>query len=106
MTSFSANGEKTIELCHEFVKQHSASQAITGAREVRIIALPEPRLHPLAHCSGTAHGIAPIPKGAAVGLSDIALDFAYLIQVRKWHSVAMNGMFAIRRTNEKNAGHR
>src|SRR5579863_6036277 len=106
VASFRANGEKAIVLCHEFVKEHATGQAIAGAGQMRIIALPEPGLYPLPDGSGPAHGRPPVPEGAAVGFSHVALDLDHLVQVWKGHAMAANGMLAIRRTNQKNAGHR
>ena len=105
MTSFGANGEKAVVLRHQFVEEHAAGHAITGAGKVRVVALPQPRLHPLTHRSGAAHGGAPIPKGAAVGLSDIALDLDHLVQVWKRQATAAKAILAIGRTDEENAGH-
>src|SRR5690349_8409829 len=62
--SLHAHGEKLVVLSHQFVEQHAADQAISGAGEVHVVALAEPGLHPLANRSRAAHARAPIPKCA------------------------------------------
>src|SRR5665213_828810 len=103
--SFGADGEKSVVLLHYFFEEHIARGAIAGPGQVCVVALPQPRLHPLTHRAGTARGGAPIPKSAAIGLVDIALDLDNLVQVWKRKTAAAGAIFAIRRTDQENARH-
>src|SRR5579864_396919 len=63
--SLRAHGEEPVVLGHQLGKEHVAHHAIAGACQVRVVALSEAGLHPLAHGPGAAHASAPVPKRAA-----------------------------------------